>query len=64
MYMYMCMCALCVLVGSDIHSITQEPMLSPVDPQFFSRLGQDVKTELKRDKELERKVNGRQQAQV
>ena len=36
-------------------------MLSPVDPQFFSRLGQDVKTELKREKELERKADERQQ---
>lgn len=35
-------------------------MLSPVDSKFFSRLGQDVKTELKKEKELEKKADGRQ----
>lgn len=36
-------------------------MQSPVDLQFFSRLGQDVKTELKREKDLERRADERQQ---
>ena len=30
--------------------------MSPVDPEFFTRLGQEVKTELKREKQLERAV--------
>ena len=36
-------------------------MQSPVDHQFFSRLGQDVKTELKREKVLESRADERQQ---